>query len=426
MDYQITQEPEHETFEWLKTHALSVFFASGDGLYNTAIFGEPGTGKSSLAVNIISEHLDTHWVVVIDPHRDITQKLIATGTVLDFIPIDFSGEWVVPLSPLSGYGRSAHQVSLTIIQAFRKIWRGENEWGQNIQDSLLHATKGACDQGGTLWDAYELLSFPSKRNALVKATKDKSLISWVERLKEKEKRNRAEFERYYAGAQTRLTAFLANPILRATFTAKSSVDLFAVAEKKTPLLITPFVGDLGEVESQLVASLILSQLTNLIYAGVNQRILIVADEAHEYITDAFASLLNLRKFDVSVVLISQGIASYEDYRVTEVIRNNCPSKIVFRVSAENARVLGMELATMQAAPAAISDELRSLPDRAYIQKIKHSPPMYCPKTPDLPQLFSSEPLVQRMKMRYGVRLSDVLQEESSVKLPEIPDSAQPV
>ena len=195
MDYQITQEPEHETFEWLKTHALSVFFASGDGLYNTAIFGEPGTGKSSLAVNIISEHLDTHWVVVIDPHRDITQKLIATGTVLDFIPIDFSGEWVVPLSPLSGYGRSAHQVSLTIIQAFRKIWRGENEWGQNIQDSLLHATKGACDQGGTLWDAYELLSFPSKRNALVKATKDKSLISWVERLKEKEKRNRAEFER---------------------------------------------------------------------------------------------------------------------------------------------------------------------------------------------------------------------------------------
>lgn len=426
MDYEIAQEPEHETFEWLKTHALSVFFASDDGLYNTAIFGEPGTGKSSLAVNIISEHLDTHWVVVIDPHRDITQKLIATGTVLDFIPIDFSGEWVVPLSPLSGYGRSAHQVSLTIIQAFRKIWRGENEWGQNIQDSLLHATKGACDQGGTLWDAYELLSFPSKRNALVKATKDKSLISWVERLKEKEKRNRAEFERYYAGAQTRLTAFLANPILRATFTAKSSVDLFAVAEKKTPLLITPFVGDLGEVESQLVASLILSQLTNLIYAGVNQRILIVADEAHEYITDAFASLLNLRKFDVSVVLISQGIASYEDYRVTEVIRNNCPSKIVFRVSAENARVLGMELATMQAAPAAISDELRSLPDRAYIQKIKHSPPMYCPKTPDLPQLFSSEPLVQRMKMRYGVRLSDVLQEESSVKLPEIPDSAQPV
>lgn len=426
MDYTFTEEPEHDTFEWLKTHALSVFFPSEAGLYNTAIFGEPGTGKSSLAVNIIMEHLATHWVVVIDPHRDITHKLIATGVVLDFIPIDFSGEWVVPISPLSGYGRTTHQVAQTIIQAFRKIWRGENEWGQNIQDSLLHATKGACELDGTLWDAYELLSFPGRRNELAKATKDRSLIAWVERLKAKEKRNRAEFERYYAGAQTRLAAFLANPTLRATFTAKSSVDLFAVAEKKTPLLITPYVGDLGEVESRLVASLILSQLTNLIYAGVNQRILLVADEAHEYVTDAFASIMNLRKFDVSIVLISQGIASYEDFRITEVIRNNSPRKIVFRVSAENARLLGMEFATLTAPPEDITAKLLSLPDRAFVEKIKHSPPMYCRKTTDLSQLLSSEPIVQRMKLRYGVRVSDVLQEESSVKLPEVPDSAQSV
>ena len=159
-----------------------------------AVFGFPGTGKSTFLLNLIKQNIEEdEGFMLIDPHGDLVKKTVT------HIPKD---KWdrVVYISPLTAYDKrfkSVVQINFlqyekalerdlvarTIMDALQKIY--QKFWGPRLDMIMLNAIylllEGSPPRQPKFTDLYDVLSSEEYREMLLAKCDDRKVIAFWEK-----------------------------------------------------------------------------------------------------------------------------------------------------------------------------------------------------------------------------------------------------
>lgn len=314
-------------------------------------------------------------VAVFDPHGDLVER------VLDYIPskrindtIYFNPadtEYPIAFNPL--YNPSnvpKHLVASGIVQVFKKIWI--DSWGPRLEYILRNAILALLEQpGNTLLAIPRLLIDDRFRNKIIKQVKDPIIrIFWA-----------VEYEQYpkvfktetISPIQNKVGQFLSTSLMRNILgQTKTKFDLLDVIDSGKILLLNLAKGKIGEDNSSLLGSLMLSQLWLAAQrrAGVSEEnrrdFYMYIDELQSFATDEFPSILaEARKYRLNIAGMANQFISQLPDNLASAILGNVGTLISFCLGSEDAERIAEELF-----PVFTAEHLQNLP--AYNSYLKLS------------------------------------------------------
>jgi len=316
------------------------------------IIGKTGTGKSTLIQNMITSDIqDGNGLALLDPHGDLIEGVLdfvpdgRVDDVIYFNPSDL--DFPTAFNPLYCQDpQSRYLVASGLISVFKKIW--SEFWGPRLEHILRHAILTLLEHTGcTLLDIPRLLTDKEFRLEVLRHVRQEQLREfWF-----------SEFDKYSVWLRSEATSpilnkigqFLANPILRNIVGQRmSAFDLRAVMDRGRILLVNLAKGRIGEDNSSLLGSMIVTglQLAALSRADVpedrRRPFYLYVDEAHNYLTLSFADILSeARKYGLNLVLSHQYGEQLEE-KMMAAILGNVGTIISFRVGIEDAKWLARE------------------------------------------------------------------------------------
>ncbi len=315
--------------------------------------GRTGMGKSTLIKNAVLQDIASGaGVALIDPHGDLAEE------VLDRIPEDRHDD-VVYFNPAdlrhpSGLNVLAspdaeehHLVISGVLSAFKHLWR--DSWGPRLEYVLSNALQTVVLEGNhSLLGVYRLLSEADFRDRLIRRVTDPVLrVFWEEEFAAYSDRFRAEV---LAPVQNKLGRYLATPMLRNILgQVRSTVDIEQIMNEGRILIANLSIGRLGEDNTNLLGSLLVSQ----IHVATMRRAKLpendrrdfycYVDEFQSFGTDAFVSILSeARKYRLSLFLGHQYLEQL-DPDLRQAVLGNVGTLLVFGVGARDAEILEKEL-----------------------------------------------------------------------------------
>ena len=315
---------------------------------HVAIFGFPGTGKTSLLLSLILQHiLRDEGFLVLDPHGDLIRK------ILTHIP---KQRWdkVVYIDPLTAfmYGRVVQLnfleyqgeldrglVARTFMDSLAKIY--SRFWGPRLDMILLNALYTLLESGDAkLSDLYYVIADENFRETLLAKVTDAKVRSFW----------REEFKRMpkdaSSGVLTKIYRIVQERILVPMFDCeKSSINFRAIMDEGKIVLVNLSEGALTSDVANFLGSLILARIY---LAGMsredmteNQRepFYVYVDEAHRFTSSSLRDMLEaLRKYKVYMTIASQHLEQYvKDVR--ESIPSLCDTLICFSAGKETVQRL---------------------------------------------------------------------------------------
>ncbi len=205
-----------------------------------AIYGQTGTGKSTLIRNLIVQDIERGFGVgLIDPHGDLADDILdcippnRTDHVVYFNPADH--EYPVGLNVLrSGSNHAPHLIASYIVGALKSIWR--DSWGPRME-YILYACIAAlqeCDNV-TLLAVQRMLADADYRSWVVRQVKDPMVRAfWIGEF--------AGYDRRLCRAVRRCTVrsgqlIMAPPIRHILGQVRSTIDVRFVMDKSRILII---------------------------------------------------------------------------------------------------------------------------------------------------------------------------------------------
>ncbi len=312
------------------------------------VIGKSGSGKSTLLCNLIRQDIEQgSGVAVIDPHGDLCEEL------LNFIP-----ERRVPdaiyfnaadhTSPIALNVMSAHddaEIALLtddLIVTFRRLSEG---WGQRMEHILgfVFQTLLRVPEATLLDVRTILLNETARQKMLRKITFPPILEFW-----------RNEFPGFSKDALqpilSRMGKFSLSPTLYGILgQAESRLDFFDVIQNKKIFLANLSQGKIGNDTSQLLGSLLVSQLqlATMRRASLSKEardpFYLYVDEFQNFTTSAFDKILSeARKYRLCLTMAHQYISQLSD-EVRSSILNNTGTIIMFPLGAQDATYLKSEL-----------------------------------------------------------------------------------
>jgi hypothetical protein len=343
---------------------------------HTYIIGKTGMGKSTLLLNMIIQDINYgNGVAVFDPHGDLVER------VLDYIPsrrinetIYFNPadtEYAIGFNPLYNPNNvPKHLVASGIVQVFKKIWI--DSWGPRLEYILRNAILALLEQpGNTLLAVPRLLIDDRFRNKIIRQVKDPIVRNfWA-----------IEYEQYpkvfktetISPIQNKVGQFLSTSMMRNILgQTKTKFDLLDVMDSGKILLLNLSKGKIGEDNSSLLGSLMLSQL----YLAAQRRTSIpednrkdfylYIDELQSFVTDEFPSILaESRKYRLNIAGMANQFISQLPENLASAILGNVGTLISFCLGSEDAELIAKELF-----PIFSAEHLQNLP--AYNSYLKLS------------------------------------------------------
>lgn len=311
--------------------------------------GKSGSGKSKLLELLINDDIQTgQGVAVLDPHGDLVDNImryIPEHRIKDVILFD-PGDVLFPIAfnPMEKLDEAFKmQVTIGFLQIFKKLF-GSN-WTYRLEHVLRYTTLALLDSPNTtVLSILKMLTDKNYRQKIVARIEDSVVKNfWV-----------SEFagwsEKFDAEAITPLLnkvgQFVATDMIRNIVAqSKTKFNLRDVMDNKKILLMKVSKGLLGEENSSLIGSMIITKLYEAAMSRADtpedQRkdFYFYVDEFQNFATETFAEILSeARKYRLNLTIAHQYMGQLSSV-VRETVFGNVGSMISFRVGAEDARIL---------------------------------------------------------------------------------------
>jgi hypothetical protein len=323
-----------------------------DRLRHLYVLGKTGSGKSTLLLTLLAQDLARgHGLAVLDPHGDLAAAAAAllprhrTNQVLLFDPADAA--FPVSFNVFrQGRERRSDSALLTssIVSVFHKQWSAF--WGPRLEHVLRSAILAVADDPrATLLFLYRFLTDEQLQAKVVERVTDPVVRQfWTREFPAYSKSLRAEA---LAPVLNKLGAFVSIPqVRRIVGQERSRIDLVEFMDRRFVLFASLATGAIGEDAAHLLGGLLLTAMQ--LAAGERTRggppFFVYADEFQHFVTDSLATMLSeARKFGLGLVLAHQYLGQLPQ-AMRDAVLGNVGSIALFRLGAQDARVLADELA----------------------------------------------------------------------------------
>ncbi|HEY5383401.1 MAG TPA: type IV secretion system DNA-binding domain-containing protein [Candidatus Paceibacterota bacterium] len=316
------------------------------------IIGKTGMGKSTLLENLaIQDIRNGEAVAFIDPHGQTAERLLEyipehrKKDVVYFAPFDMEHPIGFNVMEDVGYDKR-HLVVSGLITAFKKIW--VDAFSARMEYILSNTLLALLEYpGATMLDVNRMLVNKTYRAKVVDNVKDPIVKDFWN----------GEFasysDRYTQEAtpaiQNKVGQFTSNPLIRNIIgQAKSSFDLREMMDNKKILIINLSKGRVGEVNAQLLGSMLVTKiyLAAMSRADISATTLanlpqfyFYVDEFQNFANESFADILSeARKYKLNLIIAHQYIEQMEE-EVRDAVFGNVGTTVAFRVGPFDAEVL---------------------------------------------------------------------------------------
>ncbi|MFH1129263.1 MAG: hypothetical protein V1686_00805 [Patescibacteria group bacterium] len=321
------------------------------------IVGQTGTGKTTLALNMLQQDiLAGKGVCYIDPHGQDIEIILGmipperAEDVIYFNPGDL--ERPMGLNMLEYDPNFPEQKTFLVnemISIFRKIFPDSGEaLGPMFQQYMRGAMLLAMDDvesGATLLEVPKVLADTAFRKYKLSKTNNIVVKDFWE--KEAEKAGgEASLANFVPYITSKVNIFLANDIMRPILCQqKSAFDFRKIMDEKKIFLANLSKGRLGDLNSYLLGLIIVGKFLMAAFSRVDigtkelNDFYLYIDEFQNFTTDTIATILSeARKFKLNLILAHQFIGQLED-KIKDAVFGNVGSMAVYRVGAEDAEFL---------------------------------------------------------------------------------------
>lgn len=305
------------------------------------VIGRTRSGKSTLLFNmILQDILRGVGVGVIDPHGDLVQKLlqyIPEYRVKDTIYLNPTDEsYPIPLNILNAAAQDNIGVLADdLVVTFRRL---SDSWGERM-DSVLRSVIYTLlrKEGSTFFDIQRILREPNFRHAVTASLDYPPLQEFWEH----------DFPQLSKDASQpilhRMNKFSLFPTLYAMLSQPSSVLSFDdVMQGKKILLVNLSQGELGEDNSKLIGSLLVSQIQLAAMRRARLReaerkpFYLYIDEFQNFTSSAFEKILSeAGKYRLSLTVCHQYISQLNE-QTRDALLGNVGTIIVLPVNEKDA------------------------------------------------------------------------------------------
>lgn len=349
---------------WRNKHIRFGIKAS-DRLQHIYAIGKTGMGKSSLLLQMAMQDIQNgNGLAVLDPHGDVAETLIQS------IPDSRKDELVyfnaanksAPLgfNPLEQNRKDQnHLLASEIVSIFKKIWI--DSWGVRLEYILRYCILTLLESTGTtLLDIQPLLTDKDYRNSLLCNVEDENIVSFWHN----------EFDRYspslrYEAISSVLNksgVFIADETIKAIVGQNNGISISDIVDSGKILIVNLSKGLIGEQACTMLGSMITTgiQMATMRRARLlmtdRKPFYLYIDEAHSFITPAFAQLLSeCRKYKLGLFLCHQYLDQLTD-EMRNAIIGNIGTLITFRIGTKDSTTM-----TSEFYPAFQKDDFINLP-----------------------------------------------------------------
>jgi hypothetical protein len=340
-----------------------------DRLRHTYVLGKTGTGKSSfLASLVIQDIMSNHGVVVMDPHGDLCDDVIAAlpEACLDrVILIDPALAATYPGCNLNVLDVREGATTAAAIAQAKDYWTGEltsmflslyggEAFGPRIQEYFQAACLTLMDPNvnGTLVDVPRLFTDASFRQKCRESISDQYAAEFWQVFDATGGREQQEMIPYFSSKFSPLVrSYLVRNFVGE---ASSGLRIPDYLNSGSAVLIRLSKGVMGEMQMRLVGMLLLAKIKAVVFSRQTQEealrrpVMFYADEFQNFVFEGFQTLLSeARKYGLGLILAHQYLAQMMQSRfqlygsggglgLLDAILGNVGSMIFFRLGAQDA------------------------------------------------------------------------------------------
>jgi type IV secretory pathway TraG/TraD family ATPase VirD4 len=320
------------------------------------IVGKTGMGKTTLLNNMILQDIyNGLGVCFIDPHGDSCEYILDRipphrhNDVIYFNPADLENP--IGLNILEPQrNEENYLITSTLISVFNKIWAGT--WSARMEYILSNTLLTLLEKpNSTLLGVIKLLTDDKYRKELVSEIKDPLVKNFWQL--EFSKFNSKYRQEAISPILNKIGQFFSSELIRNILgQSKSTIDLRQIMDDQKILIVNLSKGRLGEENSNLLGSLLVSKLQVATMSRVDipeekrKDFYLYVDEFQNFTTDSFAGILSeARKYRLNLILAHQYIDQLTE-NGSSVIKNavfgNVGTVIGFRVGSNDASFLSQE------------------------------------------------------------------------------------
>lgn len=385
--------------------------SSAQRLTHAHVIGATGTGKSTFILgSVVQDMRNGNGVAVLDPHGDLVEA------VLSHIPEERMADVVVvdPSDPLYSVGFNVVQadtelerelLSSDLVSVFQRL---STSWGDQMNSVLANALLAFIEntRKGTLLDVRRfLLEVPFRERVLKTATDPSVVYYW-----------RREFPiirtNSIGSILTRLDSFLRPKAIRYMVGQRDGISMENVLNSQRILLVKLSHGLIGESNSYLLGSLILSKIYQValsrqsIARDDRKCFFVYVDEFQHFVTPSLSHILSGgRKYGLGLVLAHQSLDQIgkADAELASSLVSNAGIRVCFRLGEGDAARLEKGFASFA------GEDFLSLATGEAICRVGRSDADFNLRVVPATDTPASNPadVIRSSRMRYGVLRSEL-------------------
>lgn len=398
------------------------------------IIGQTGAGKSGLLqLFSLSDIYHGQGYAIIDPHGDLAidnMRFIPGSRIPDvvyFNPADTN--FPLGFNPLEVTNPSQKSnISSEVIGVLKRMF-GES-WGPRLEYILRYTILALLDRPTTtMLDITRMLTDKKFREETLGYCQDTVVLQFW----------RVEFASWndkfqseaVAPVLNKVGAFTANPVIRNIIgQPKSTFNIRQIMDEGKILIVNLSKGLIGEdnaaiLGSFLVTKIQLAAMSRSDIENIEDRrpFYLYVDEFQNFATDSFATILSeARKYGLNLTVANQYISQMSD-TVRDAVFGNVGSMICFRVSADDAPILGKQFE-----PNFLPLDLLQMHNRNFVINMViggEKTPAFSGRTLKLPvaQDDNTGRIIEYTRLHYSRDRADIEKEISDVI--RVPEKFQP-
>jgi hypothetical protein len=322
------------------------------------VLGKTGMGKSTLLTNVVLQDIHNgKGVCFIDPHGEGVEYVLKRipehrkNDVIYFNPSDLSFPIGFNIFEASN-NEETYLLAAGMMAVFKRIWEGS--WSSRMEYILNNTLLALLETpGNTLLDVVRMLTDDVFRGEVVSNLRDPVVNNfWTKEFAGFNDKYRTEA---IAPILNKIGQFFSTSLIRNLLGQQiSTIDMRQIMDGGKILLINLSKGKLGEDNSALLGSLLITKLQLAAMSRVDtpederRDFILVVDEFQNFVTDSFSVILSeARKYRLSLVIAHQYLGQLtetQNYKVKNAIFGNVGTMISFAVGAEDAQELEKEFA----------------------------------------------------------------------------------
>lgn len=317
------------------------------------VIGQTGAGKSGLLeLFALSDVYHNQGYAIIDPHGDFAvnnMHFIPPHRIKDvvyFNPADTA--YPIGFNPMEVTDPNMKSNTSSEIIGVLKRMFGES-WGPRLEYILRYTILALLDYpNSTMLDITRMLTDKGFRKAVLSHCTDTVVLQfWNIEFASWNDKFQAEA---VAPVLNKVGAFTANPIIRNIIgQPKSTFNIREIMDEGKILVVNLSKGLIGEDNAGILGSFIvtkiqLAAMSRADIANIDDRrpFYLYVDEFQNFATDSFATILSeARKYGLNLTVANQYISQMQE-TVRNAVFGNVGSIISFRVSADDAPILGKQ------------------------------------------------------------------------------------